>query len=78
MFKVLKEKAIAFLFEFIVLCFTTVGIFIWSLHTTTVAQEVEIKITKVQVEKIEGAFECFRKENREDHKEILMELRKKP
>jgi ferritin-like metal-binding protein YciE len=50
----------------------------WSLHTTNAAQEVEIKITKVQVEKIEEVFECFRKENREDHKEILMELRKKP
>jgi hypothetical protein len=78
MFKIVKEKAIAFLFEIIVLCFTTIGIFMWSLHATNAAQEVEIKITKVQVEKIEEVFECFRKENREDHKEILMELRKKP
>lgn len=84
MIKAIKEKLADWILEIVLILFSASATFIWGLHTTNAEQQIQIEISKIQIEvsknkiiSLEEQIESFRKENREDHKEILMELKKK-
>ena len=77
MFKSFKDKLVNWTLEIILVLFTTIISFIWGIHITNADQQIQIEVNKVKIISLEEKIESFRKENREDHKEIMMELKRK-
>ena len=82
MIKTIKEKFASWILEILIVVFTTIGSFIWGLHVVNAEQnmaisrqEIEININEKRIINLENIIESLRKENREDHKEILLELK---
>lgn len=82
MIKAIKEKFASWILEILIVVFTTIGSFIWGLHVVNAEQnmaisrqEIEININEKRIINLENIIESLRKENREDHKEILLELK---
>jgi len=80
--KAIKEKFASWILEILIVVFTTIGSFIWGLHVVNAEQnmaisrqEIEININEKRIINLENIIESLRKENREDHKEILLELK---
>ncbi len=81
--KSLKEKLLSYVLEIILILSVAIASFIWQLHITNaeqdltnVKQQISIEINAEKIQKIEAYIESFRKENREDHKEILDFIRR--
>lgn len=73
--RAIKEKFASWILEILIVVFSAIGAFIWGLHTTNAEQSATIRVNSGRLTTLEAQIESFRKENREDHKEILDELR---
>jgi len=82
MYKAFKEKIESWILEIGLVVFVAIGTFIWGLHLANtdqnvinVKQQATIDFNSGRITNLEEKIESFRKENREDHKEILAELK---
>ena len=82
MLRAIKEKLAGWILEILIVAFSATGTFIWGLHITNAeqdlinaTQQVCIDVNTKRISSLEQQIESFRKENREDHKEIISELK---
>jgi hypothetical protein len=75
--KTIKEKLAGWILEIVLILFSVIGTFIWGIHCTNGEQQIQIEVSKNRISTLEEQIESFRRENREDHKEILSEIKKK-
>ena len=73
--RAIKEKLAGWILEILLVMFSAIGAFIWGLHTTNAEQSATILVNSGRLTNLETQIESLRKENREDHKEILLELK---
>jgi hypothetical protein len=74
--KALKEWFAKFVMELLIVVVGAVAAILWAFNGNISALESGRQSNKENIELLRDTIESFRKENREDHKEIMREIKK--